>query len=179
MRSDYWLWENKISIKEIKEINNKIKNSISLGQDIPASSFKNAEVKIIEYSNIQSLMQSYIKNIYSINEQIFGYNLYPPFFFTCNYNTYDFKQKSEYDWHVDESQNHVFDIKLTAIFNLSEKKYEGGEFSLFKNKNNIVQNFNKPGDILLFKSYVPHKVNPILKGIRNTLTIFLTGPRLQ
>jgi PKHD-type hydroxylase len=176
-KSDYWLWENKIPMKKIKDINSKIKNLNSFGQDSPASSFKNAKVKVIEYSDIENYLHPYIKNIYSINEQVFGYNVYPPFFFTCNYNTYDAKQKSEYDWHVDESHNHVFDIKLTALFNLSEKKYKGGEFSLFKNKNTIVQNFNKPGDILLFKSYISHKVNPVLKGIRNTLTIFLTGPK--
>jgi len=31
--------------------------------------------------------------------------------------------------------------------------------------------------MLVFKSYLVHRVTPVLKGARKTLTVFLTGPK--
>jgi len=61
---------------------------------------------------------------------------------------------------------------------LSEKKYEGGEFQIFESENpETIFNFSKGGDMLLLKSSILHRVNPVTKGIRKSLTIFLEGPK--
>ena len=35
----------------------------------------------------------------------------------------------------------------------------------------------KPGAVLMFRSNVQHKVNPVLSGTRKTLSFFVRGPR--
>jgi len=48
---------------------------------------------------------------------------------------------------------------------------------MFKTNQFSIPKFNKPGDMLMFKSYINHKVSPILSGERRTLTLFFHGPR--
>ena len=65
------------------------------------------------------------------------------------------------------------DYKLTCILNLSEEQYEGGDFYLVINKEKIIIN---PGDGICFTSLIAHKVTPITKGERRTLTYWAQGP---
>ena len=51
------------------------------------------------------------------------------------------------------------------------------EFFLYFGKPVLINKFSKPGDIIMFKSSIYHKVNPVTKGSRNTLAFFLKGPR--
>jgi len=93
-------------------------------------------------------------------------------------NIYDEKNKGEYEMHTDgEDFDKNYTVKLTLLLNLSEKKYEGGKFSIFAHANlHEVKEFNEPGTLLMFPSYVPHKVSPVTKGQRISGTFFITGP---
>ena len=69
--------------------------------------------------------------------------------------------------------NPASDQKLTCLLNLSEKPYEGGDFYLtFDNKKIKF----KSGEALIFNSLIAHKVSPITKGERITLTYWGIGP---
>ena len=175
---DYWFWKKEISPKEIKTLNQKIEKNKCEGLDVPAENVtKTSYVKIVEAKALQESMNRFIENAYSVNFENFGYNLYPPIFGYWNFNKYDSRNKGEYDWHVDSSNSNVYDIKLTLILNISDQKYKGGDFQLYGAKKDIPE-FKKPGDIILFKSYLPHRVTPVTQGVRKTLTIFLSGPKL-
>ena len=76
--------------------------------------------------------------------------------------------------HKDASGNGAqYDIKLTCMLNLSEEPYEGGEFKITGTSDKII--FNS-GEGLLFNSLVAHKVTPVTKGKRITLSYWATGP---
>ena len=93
-----------------------------------------------------------------------------------NYNVY--KEGAEYSWHSDGSDHsHNFDQKYTVLINLSEQPYEGGEFDLFDNGPQEMK-FTS-GDILMFTSHMPHRVRPVTKGERITLTYWMVGPKFQ
>ena len=98
---------------------------------------------------------------------------------TCNLNIYSYKNLEKYDWHTDETNRELIDIKMTILINLSLKEYEGGNFYLFKGNEIEVKELNNPGNVVMFKSYVNHKVTPITKGERRTLAIFLYGPAFK
>ena len=70
-------------------------------------------------------------------------------------------------------------IKLTALLNLSEEKYEGGELFLFRANELICNEFNTPGSAIIFPSFINHKVNKILSGRRHTLAIWFSGPKFR
>jgi len=43
--------------------------------------------------------------------------------------------------------------------------------------NKKVANFKKPGDAILFRSFLNHEVTPVTKGERITLSYFINGPK--
>ena len=65
------------------------------------------------------------------------------------------------------------DIKLTCLLNLSEETYEGGEFCAVGSDEKI--KFDS-GMGLIITSLIAHKVTPITKGERITLTYWAMGP---
>lgn len=175
---DCWLWKKIMPLSVIKKINNKIKKNKSISNDVPAINvIKTSKVKVLDYSIIEEDLLQFIKRVYLVNNNEFGYNLHSPFFEAFHFNEYSFKDKAEYGWHCDESRNLHSDIKLTLLINVSEKKYEGGVFQLFNHGNHHSIDFSDVGDMLVFKSHLVHRVTPVLKGARKTLTVFLTGPK--
>ena len=72
-----------------------------------------------------------------------------------------------------------YDIKLTLLMNISQKPYEGGEFRYFHYEETTAKQFIKPGNVILIKSDIHHKVTPVTKGERTTLTHFISGPKFR
>ena len=64
-------------------------------------------------------------------------------------------------------------MKLTCLLNLSEESYEGGDFYTI-NKNEKHEFTSGMG--LVIPSLIAHKVTPVTKGERITLTYWAQGP---
>ena len=181
-RSLYWYFKNLYSLKEIKILNEKIKkNVLPLKHDPADNVVKTAEVLIIDPRKIKELEKMF-ESMYSANVQNFGFNLFSSINdkdVPLNYNIYDAKVKGEYEYHTDEAyRDHASDIKLTAILNLSMKSYTGGKFYLNPFGGEItVPEFSAPGDMVIFPAWFFHKVTPVTKGKRLTLSIWAKGPK--
>ena len=176
MRYSYWCWEKYLNVNQIKNIN---KCRLHKGLDEKADSKKTSIVKFIKYTDAKPYLNNCVDAIYNTNEREFKYNLFPfPERATLVHNTY--KKGGEYNWHIDCTSHDNYDMKLTALINISDTDYTGGKFKLWIGENAItIDEFNNPGDMIMFRSFHLHKVTPILKGTRKTLTIFLSGPQLQ
>ena len=112
----------------------------------------------------------------TINERIYGYNIdrYPP---GVNLNIYS-KTHNNYDWHIDATPfGELRDLKLTFIVNVSEKDFEGGDFMLSPGQPLVVEELRKKGTAIIFPSFIPHKVSPVTKGERISLSCWFEGPR--
>ena len=179
-KCNYWYWEG---YKDFKKLNNFIdKNFDDFEHKGKADQFakKSSVVKTIYYRKIKHMVEGIVENCIQSARLNFGYEVdYPAGDDSCNLNIYPHNNLDAYEWHVDESRNPFQDIKLTVLINLSVKKYEGGDFYLWKNEEEKVEPLNTPGNILMFKSYINHKVSPVTKGERRTLTIFLMGPAFK
>jgi len=94
------------------------------------------------------------------------------------YTEYHETEKGHYDWHVDVSfTNDVpYDRKISLTVQLSDPSdYEGGDFGIH---NQTLPDWHKEkGTVLVFPSYMLHKVNPVTKGIRRSLVAWFEGPR--
>jgi PKHD-type hydroxylase len=60
------------------------------------------------------------------------------------------------------------------LLNTPEVDFEGGDFSTFMSKEINVP--LKRGEILIFPSFIVHRVKPVTRGIRKSLVIWVTGP---
>lgn len=117
-----------------------------------------------------------------------NWNFQYDYFESCQFTIYDKKQF--YNWHQDSNiQPYISkDInyngkirKLSCVCFLSDPKdYEGGELEIdLRNKengkSNIVKFKLKKGGIVVFPSFVWHRVKPVTKGIRYSLVVWILG----
>ena len=65
-------------------------------------------------------------------------------------------------------------LSMTIVLN---ENYEGGEFEFFDHKNNLIK--EKMGTVIVFPSYMVHRVRPVTKGIRYSLVAWFSGEPLR
>lgn len=82
-----------------------------------------------------------------------------------------------FDWHYDCFHSTTLNRKINFSIQLSdEKKYDGGDIEFFKL--NIEKN-KKKGTIILYPSFLPHRITMITKGIRYSLVGHINGPSFR
>jgi PKHD-type hydroxylase len=80
---------------------------------------------------------------------------------------------SHYDWHTDNGNNALSIRKLSLILLLNEpEEYDGGEIEFL----GVSEKKKYPkGTLIVFPSYVGHKVHPVTKGNRKTAVAWISG----
>lgn len=121
---------------------------------------------LLRYVNIANATTFNIDAQQEMNEMQFG--------------EYDASYGGKYDWHhdVDWENEKNYDRKLSIVVQLSNPDdYEGGnfEFSEVQSPHDLL--WEKQGSILIFPSYLVHRVTPVTKGIRYSLVSWVRGPR--
>jgi len=90
------------------------------------------------------------------------------------YTVYNEADQGHYDWHVDMGPGKAR-RKLSLIVQLSDpSEYEGGELQI--NAGTIVVPEKDKGTVILFPSYLLHRVTPVTKGTRRSLVLWIEGP---
>jgi hypothetical protein len=183
---DYWFFKEQLNEEEIKELNKFIiqnydfiekKESHARGNNNEKIKF--AEVKCIYWHKLKDKLNYIYEKTTSVLREEFGYHIFDLYDHdTCNLNIYDSSIEGGYDWHIDgNSGRKMFDIKGTILINLSIKPYTGGEFQIFQRGGYTVEELSKPGNVIVFKSFLNHKVTKVLTGERRTLALFIKGPK--
>jgi PKHD-type hydroxylase len=95
------------------------------------------------------------------------------------YTKYGLNQ--HYTWHWDLAfgwENYQRKISVVMLLDDPED-YEGGEFEICNNGNldDIKSLKPKKGDIILFASWMPHRVKPVLSGRRRSIVSWVMGKR--
>ena len=92
------------------------------------------------------------------------------------YTVYEGDDKGFYRWHVDNNmQSDVPPRKLSMTVQLSDpSEYTGGELQLHDGE--VQTAVNSRGHVIIFPSYVLHRVQPVTSGIRRSLVIWANGP---
>ena len=184
-QNNYWFWDKVFSPAEIKSLVKTINSKYDQVEpknleatDVMGKSKKNLNCKQILYSKVADKLDHVVDRAYAINSYHFGFNLFPKNSYDfLNFNIYNSSKQASYNWHCDRVVNSSYDIKLTVLINLSTESYKGGDFSMFMGDEFSIPQFNKPGSMLMFRSFIHHKVSPVTKGERNSLTLFLKGPK--
>ena len=171
--------------EELLVINDTIQNS-NMKQSEPKKfgadgANKKSKVSVVPWIELKSCLKKFEKFIFDANNDFFNYDIIPiSDFHYININEYD-KKHNSYDWHVDcNTYGSEEDLKLTCLLNISTESYSGGKLHLSdieeKGRDLIFNKFNEPGYALIFTAYRMHKVEPITKGKRKTLSYWAKGP---
>jgi len=90
------------------------------------------------------------------------------------YTVYNESDQGHYDWHIDMGPDKAH-RKLSLVCQLSEpSEYEGGELQI--NTGKIIVAEKEKGTVILFPSYLMHRVTPVTKGTRRSLVLWIEGP---
>lgn len=184
-------WDNAFSTEELSKIENycssleiteaKVGDKDIVG--IVDESIRKSKINFVEKNqNNEWIFDKFNFVIQSINEKFYGYNLngYSSF----QYTEYHANENGNYTWHMDMShsnyRNNSMTRKLSLVMCLSEPEvnFTGGDFEicLGNQESPEVIPFKK-GRLVLFPSYVIHRVKPVLSGLRKTIVIWVTGPK--
>jgi PKHD-type hydroxylase len=173
------------SVNECAELRSAIEQSVRdhtvTAKDAPAeNATKTLKVDLFTQGTVKGLLKKFSQAIIHANNQNFKFNIFPvQNNDILNYNVYNSEDSAEYSWHMDGVKDQNFDIKLTALLNLSAVEYTGGDFSFFYNGPVDIPEFKSTGSILIFPAWVPHRVTPVLSGQRISLAQFISGPLLR
>lgn len=81
-----------------------------------------------------------------------------------------------FDWHLDFGVGASSVRKLSLSVQLSEPdEYEGGDLE-FKINNKTVKAPRERGNVIIFPSFIMHRVSPITKGQRKSIVGWISGP---
>jgi PKHD-type hydroxylase len=125
------------------------------------------------------------------NWEFFNYDLTGYEFY--QYAEYDAKDAGHYDYHVDimfkgnNLQGNVIGfetrkLSMSLLLNEPGVDFEGGEFyvKISGGDGDVPPEIEfKSGTAILFPSWLMHRVAPVTKGIRKSLTVWVTGPKFR
>ena len=162
--------------EQVKEINKEIKKTIFQKENpdkVADYAGKTGDFFIVSCWPLMELIHPWLYECQLVKRAVFGYDIYWDFHLDAlNYNVYG--ETGKYGWHIDSTKPDIApDVKLTCLLNLSEEPYEGGELCLVGQEK---QKEFTSGMGLVLNSLIAHKVTPITKGERITLTYFAQGP---
>jgi len=86
-----------------------------------------------------------------------------------------YNKKDHYDWHIDVGKEYS-NRKLSFIIQLSDPDwYDGGDIEFL---GSVVKTeiFRKKGTIIIFPSFLGHRITPVKKGERHSIVGWVHGP---
>lgn len=139
--------------------------------------YRSATVCWLDIHRDKDIVDRLMQFVHSSNRTNFGVDIVGPY--EMQFTHYDGEAQGKYDWHQDiwlESRR-PFDRKLSVVVQLSDPDdYEGGLFEFF-NLQQPGDSFAPRGSMLIFPSFLLHRVRPVTQGTRRTLVSWIEGPR--
>ena len=90
-----------------------------------------------------------------------------------------YENSGHYDWHMDvvKPDENGSQRKLSAVMLLNDSdEYEGGHLEVEGYEGNVLL---KAGNLIVFPSFVKHRVTPVTKGVRYSAVCWCHGPAFK
>ena len=179
-----------IGNKEVEKAKANANNKIISTHNIPNEKVRKSDVKFIDYQNGQGeadwLFYRLNTIIENLNTQFYNFDLNG--YETLQYTVYHHHENGRYDFHMDTimGQNLPDDMfetrKLSMTFLLNEPgvDFEGGDFQINSGQEKDAETVElKKGRIIMFPSFMIHRVAPVTKGTRKSIVIWVVGPKFR
>jgi PKHD-type hydroxylase len=139
---------------------------------------RRSQLKWIEKSQDTAWLFEGLSHVASrLNADHFGFEL-SGFGESLQLTNYHEANQGTYTWHQDFGGTGA-SRKLSMVLQLSDpSEYEGGELQLLINKEPTSVK-KKRGHITVFPAWTLHQVTPVVKGTRQTLVVWVSGPAFK
>ena len=188
MKATFVLMHQAVPTEIVDEINELAKNYELVDSTVGSQS---AELKLNEnirkskvrwlpvFQDETTKLSNLVLNLFEqSNRQLFGLDIKS--FYDMQYTEYFAEDQGFYKNHHDcfMGSSEMFDRKLSMTMQLSDSDdYEGGDFQFADDEIKIdAKKLRDKGSVLIFPSFVTHRVTPVTKGHRKSLVVWMEGP---
>lgn len=125
------------------------------------------------------VMDRIIDVVREANREVYGFDL-NDFSESAQVARYGAEREGHFSWHSDVGDGRLAARrKLTMVVQLSDPaEYEGGVLEVWPSSQ-VVSAPLERGTATLFPSYLLHRVTPVTRGARHSLTIWAHGPQFR
>jgi len=180
MRINWQMWSGGMSDQDLSTIfseASKIKIEAARTFNNADTRIRSSDVAWLTGNNVvQDIIWKYVK---AANDNVFSFNIEN--LAHIQYTEYHAEKGGHYSWHHDINwdNSEAWDRKLSVTVQLSDpSEYEGGQFEFSECETPDASSRLK-GTVLVFPSYLQHRVLPITSGTRKSLVAWFEGPRWQ
>lgn len=187
MNQIWQMWPETLSPELIQSIVNTGERypigyaGLGFGGETTNDNYRSSEIRWIDAS-AESFIAGLIMSFASTaNRNAFGFDI--SYLNDIQYTTYYGQDNGKYDWHEDIFWDcpRPFHRKLTFVAQLSDpSEYEGGHLELDPQHpalDPLV--LHKKGSVIVFPSFIKHRVTPVTAGIRRSLVAWIEGPKFR
>lgn len=134
-----------------------------------------------EHNELWNVVSSKLWNVVNdANRTNFGFDI--SYLDSVQYTVYH-DGGDHYDWHIDTFLDtpNAFHRKLSVTVQLTNSnEYTGGDFKLRDGTGQeLPEHVKDKGSVLIFPSFLLHKVTPVTSGTRRTLVAWFEGKRFK
>lgn len=183
MKNVWEVWPNALTDKECDAIVSRAANysdqDATVGFDETQRSdiaYRTSSIRWLETSRETDIVSRLMSFVNASNRSNFGVDIVAPF--DLQFTEYHAVNEGHYDWHQDVwlESDRPFARKLSLVAQLSSPTdYQGGVFEFF-GLNSPGAVFAGRGSILIFPSFLQHRVLPVTQGCRRSLVTWIEGP---
>lgn len=175
------MWSGGVSVETLQIIKKQAETIPFQDAKIFSDAKKNTKIRrsqikwMTNNDIIRNILWGFVQEA---NRNAFGFDV--TYVGDIQYTEYNATDEGHYDWHHDIhwSADKSYDRKLSVTVQLSDAKdYEGGNFEFNEVTNPDTIASKKLGTVLIFPSYLQHRVLPVTKGKRISLVGWFEGPR--
>jgi len=140
---------------------------------------RNSTISWINYGDetFEDVWKFIERKFYVANANCFGLDInYLP---SLQFTNYKSSNEGHYDWHEDVfwEENLVSTRKLSMVIQLTDPSlYTGGNLELQVPQPPEIIKLRQKGTIIIFPSFIKHRVTKLESGERNSLVAWIEGP---
>lgn len=145
-----------------------------IGSESETNPIRKSSIKWIHHDEYSAwLYDKMVDLAIKANNELWDFNLHSVLD-SIQYTEY-YNDGGHYDWHVDVGPGSINHRKISITVQLSDpEEYEGGDFELWTGGEFKTLPKSK-GDVIIFPSFLMHRITPITKGTRKSLVLWIGG----
>lgn len=176
---NYYFFKNGFSKDELQKIYNDVQDipfnaATTFGSD--SKEIRSSRIKWIPQINEwQWLYEKLSKMTIEANDVLWNFELFslPE---CIQYTEYLASEGGHYGWHQDIGPGMASLRKISITVQLSDdEEYEGGELEFNQGGNGGVMAPKGVGTVVIFPSYLMHRVGKVTKGVRKSFVLWVGG----
>ena len=177
-QTDYYWFQEGFADQELEWFENlkdlySYEQASIVGSTTPNSAVRDSKIKWINLDENSMWMYDKLMNFASEANSIWNFNLYS-IVDSIQYTEYP-EGCGHYDWHLDIGPGSINHRKISIVVQLSDpSEYEGGELEIWTG-GQFKQIQKVKGCVVLFPSFLLHRVTPVTKGLRKSIVLWAGG----